>query len=77
MNLEIDSYLIKVTLSRRNLLALLAKLDGQPYESMCTIYTETPYGKLSVKAQEDAIHYKDRPLPPGEMHPDTETQIKQ
>ena len=78
MKLEIkDGYRVEVSLSRRNLMTLLAKLDGNPHESLCTIYSEGFFGRLSVQVQEDAIHYKDRIIPPGEMHPDTEREIQQ
>lgn len=64
---------LEVTLSRRNLLALLLKLDGYPKDSACTIYTDidTDGYILVVKAEEDDKHYADRPAP-GTMHPDTE-----
>ena len=55
--------------SRRNLLTLLMKLDGYPTESACTITTGN--GAFFLKAEEDHVHYADRP-PPGVMHPATE-----
>lgn len=58
-----------ITLSRRNLLTLLAKLDGYPPESKCSIAREG----IVVKAEEDHIHYAKRPA--GQMHPLTEDQI--
>jgi len=68
---------IRVVLSRRNLLALLAKLDGHPPESACTITfpgtSEEP--GLVVVAEPDAVHYQSRPTPSGPMHPDTEAWI--
>ena len=65
---------VRVTLSRRNLLTLLAKLDGYPTNSACTIFRECEGGEtLHVTAEEDAVHYAERE--PGEMHPVTETQI--
>jgi hypothetical protein len=57
-----------VELTRRNLLALLAKLDGNPPNSKCTIID--PQEKVAVKAVENEEHYFDRD--PGPMHLETE-----
>ena len=54
-------------LTRRNLTALLAKLDGHPPNSACTLID--PDNKIVVRAVEDEAHYTDRP--PGELHSDT------
>lgn len=65
----------RVHLSRRNLLALLTKLDMDG--SACTIFTDydTPDGvRLVVTAEDDDEHYADR-VPPGPMHPQTEADI--
>ena len=69
---------IAVRLSRRNLKTLLAKLDGSPADSACTIRRAVgdsvwPTYVLTVIAEEDADHYGDRS--PGETHPDTERAI--
>jgi hypothetical protein len=68
---------VMVTLSRRNLLTLLAKLDGHPSNSACTILLtgggEGP--ELLVRAEDNDAHYQSRPEPPGSMHPDTEAQL--
>jgi hypothetical protein len=73
-----------VVLSRRNLIVLLAKLDGHPPGSACTIgapeqYTEETGIKFYVRAEEDADHYlrPDREARgyAGPMHPDTELAI--
>lgn len=77
MKLEIQSdirqeVIVVVTLSRRNLNVLLAKLDGHPPQSACTITNHG--GHLIVKAEEDGVHYKDR-VPPGRMHPHTEAEL--
>lgn len=76
-----------VTLSRRNLQTLLAKLDGHPTDSACTIQGGTDAWGLFVKAEEDEVHYKHREewrqsgkLPDsstvwGRMHPETEEAI--
>jgi hypothetical protein len=75
---------IEVRLSRRNLLALLAKLDGQPSNSACTIGSPDIYTPTTVIAEEDDVHYNDPARVaalgsnrPGRMHPDTETAINQ
>jgi hypothetical protein len=60
-----------VELTRRNLLSLLAKLDGHPADSACTI--QSPDGFL-VKAVEDDAHYSDRRA--GHMHPETEKMTR-
>lgn len=60
-----------IELTRRNLLSLLAKLDGNPPYSACTILA--PGGTFFVKAVEDAEHYTDRA--PGHMHEDTEAVL--
>jgi hypothetical protein len=68
---------IQITLSQRNLLALLAKLDGYPPDSVCTITTTGPDGPmLVVHAEDDEEHYGERPEPPGPMVPDTEARIR-
>lgn len=69
--------IVKVTLSRRNLKVLLAKLDGHPFQSAVTI---TNYGDhLIVLAEEDETHYGQRQAEggpgPGPMHPDTEAEL--
>lgn len=63
-----DSGLV-VELSRRNLKSLLAKLDGHPPNSACTIEKNGVF----VRAVENYDHYSDRR--PGDMHPDTEREI--
>ena len=64
-------------LSRRNLKTLLAKLDGHPQNSACTIGGGVDAPGLFVVAEEDDVHYADRVVPQGmtkwgPMHPDTE-----
>lgn len=59
-------------LSRRNLMALLAKLDGFPAGSACTI--GSPDGSWYVRAEEDSVHYSERA--PGRMHPTTEHRLR-
>jgi hypothetical protein len=71
MRLEVDDDgLVIVTLSERNLRALLAKVQGQPAESVCAIRL----GRLLVHAEPDAVHYANR-LAPGAMSPATEAAI--
>jgi hypothetical protein len=63
-----------LVVSRRNLLSLLAKLDGSPSHSACTIM----YGGFRLTAEENDVHYAhpERDLPhPGAMHPDTERAL--
>ena len=59
-----------IELTRRNLLTLLAKLDGNPDGSSCTIGREGWW----IKAVEDSVHYSDRPA--GQMDPETERAIR-
>lgn len=61
----IDGSMPTVELTRRNLTALLSKLDGNPPGSFCTIID--PDYRVAVKAVEDAEHYSERA--PGDMHP--------
>lgn len=58
-----------VELTRRNLEVLLAKLDGNPPDSACTIEKDGFF----VKAVENDEHYTDHQ--PGIMHPDTEAAL--
>lgn len=60
----------QVILSRRNLLALLAKLDGYPPDSFCSIAGGSEAEGYMVTAEEDHIHYQDRPA--GQMIGPTE-----
>lgn len=72
MRLDIRGRVVHVTLSRRNLKALIAKLDGHPANSARTIATIANALKLIVTAEEDGIHYANRGYPPGPMVPETE-----
>ena len=62
---------VTIELTRRNLLVLLAKLDGNPPNSACTIFDSK--GRVAVKAVEDAEHYSDRE--PGRMAAETEAVL--
>lgn len=68
-----------VVLSRRNLATLLDKIDNgiTDGESACTILTtyNTEGYVLIVQAEPDDLHYSER-LPPGKMHPETESRIR-
>lgn len=68
MSFSPDGWPVGVELTRRNLNTLLAKLNGNPPDSACTILA--PGTTFFVKAVEDSEHYTDRS--PGIMHPDTE-----
>ena len=72
MSFEPDGWPVGVELTRRNLNALLAKLDGNPPNSECTILApgDSPF---FVKAVENIEHYADRPT--GIMHPATEAAL--
>lgn len=72
MDLHVNGTRIRVTLSRRNLLALLTKLDWPV--SARTIERDFGDFVLAVTAEEDADHYRDRS--PGPMHPQTERDIR-
>ena len=63
---------VGVELTRRNLLALLAKLDGHPQDSACTISKDGVY----IKAVHDFEHYGGG-VDPGSMHPETEHKLHQ
>ena len=65
-----------ITLSRRNLIALLAKLDGHPPDSAATLVWGDPNGgSITVRAEENDPHYGSRGYGPGPMVSDTEDQI--
>jgi hypothetical protein len=64
-----------VELSRKNLESLLAKLNGNPAISACTIERDTNEGYLIVHAVEDSVAYADRPA--GAMHEDTEAAVNE
>jgi hypothetical protein len=66
-------HIVKITLSKRNLLALLQKLEMPG--SKRTIYILDNGVALGVTAESDEVHYADRE-PAGAMHPETEEAIK-
>lgn len=71
-----DGVPVALVLSRRNIITLLAKLDGAPEDSECTIMAPMQYGHFAVRAEEDAVHYyhpeREEQGKAGRMHPDTE-----
>lgn len=73
---------ITLRVSRRNLLTLLAKLDGNPPDSACTILGPIVWPATTLIAEEDDVHYNDADRVtvvgdnrPGEMHPVTEATL--
>lgn len=82
MRVEHEGDKTTLVVSRRNLLTLVAKLDGQPSNSACTIGCPMGYGDFWIKAEEDEEHYNhDSRLAivgdnaAGPMHPDTEAAL--
>ncbi len=81
MRIERDGYGVHVFLSRRNVETLLAKLDGYPPDSACTIVGPALYDEaFAVTAEEDCPHYDHESRgevrgEAGTMHPDTEIEI--
>ena len=75
MKIDANDKHIIITLSRRNLLALLTKLEHP--DSHKGIFMEHAHGDatLWVFAEDDDTHYADRPYGPGPMHPTTERDI--
>ena len=73
---RVDGRVVQVTLSRRNLLALLAKVEGHPsVSSVAIIFPGTgAEPTLVVLAESDSVHYEGRG--PGPMHPATEAWIR-
>jgi hypothetical protein len=85
MRVEHDGAATIYIFSRRNLLTLLAKLDGHPPDSACKIGAPPMYGSYWARAEEDEVHYThpDREEPgiglmqAGRMHPETEAAMIQ
>lgn len=76
MKLEVKGDLVRVTLSKRNLLTLLTKLDHDWSAKSIYLDAEKPGGKkLLLVAESDDEHYANRAAP-GVMHPQTEEDIK-
>lgn len=71
---------VGLVLSRRNLEALLAKLDGHPPGSALTLGAPSQYGEFYVRAEEDESHYAHASREEavgvrGPLHPDTERAL--
>ena len=68
---------VRVTLSRRNLAVMLAKLEDAPRGSARTITKrfekEDGWWTLELRAEEDSPHYGE--ASPGEMHQETEALV--
>lgn len=78
---RLDNGDLLLVVSRRNLLSLLAKLDGHPPGSMCTIGSprDSDSPPVWLKAEEDDVHYSHpsrEGAPPGPMHSDTEAMLR-
>lgn len=70
------TYIIVVKLSRRNVATLLAKADGHPPGSHCTLERALDSGDfLHVKVEQDADHYGRRGYGPVPVHPETEAVL--
>lgn len=81
MRLELRDRVVHVTLSERNLRALLEMLYGSVPNSACTITYDTRDGPmLMVSAEPDTVHYfqpeRDVPGIAGAMHPATEARMR-
>ncbi len=82
MRVEVTDGRTTITLSRRNLLTLLAKLDGNPPASACTIGAPRVYGEFWIVGEDDETHYAHPNRAqvvgdsrPGRMHPATEAAL--
>lgn len=78
MRLELrEDGVVLVTLSRRNVLSLLSKLEQKHSARAIVMRGAYVYGVLhedlflAVQVEPDELHYADRE-PPGEMSPETE-----
>lgn len=81
VRLDIHEQRLVLTLSRRNLLALLHKLDWPGSAREITggdaYFDGTPIDfRFAVRCEDDAEHYAKRPEPPGPMHPESEQFIR-
>lgn len=71
MKFTIENGRVTVTLSKRNVLALLSKVDD-PYSGR-TLYNQNDPGWLIVKVEPDAEHYSGRT--PGQVSEKSEAFI--
>ena len=68
----------EITLSRRNLLTLIAFLAGIGSDEQATLARlDFDNTLVVVNAEEDEDHYRGRASPPGQMHPDIEARIRE
>lgn len=79
MRIEEKNGVFRIYVSRRNLNTLIAKLDGFPPSSACTIAAPSMYTPpFYITAEEDDVHYS-HPSRQGEeagvMHPHTEVKL--
>lgn len=78
MRVELHDGHLHVYVSRRNILALLAKLDGNPPDSNCTIVAGPVYPETFITAEEDEKHYSHESRQghgPGLLDPSTEVEV--
>jgi hypothetical protein len=67
-----------ITLSRRNLLALIAYLDRiGSGERASLAFLDYDNKVLVINAEEDEDHYRDRATPTRRMHPDIRARIRE
>lgn len=72
---DVSGGFVRIELTRRNLRSLLAKLDGHPPNSACTIISPDDHEvTVVVTAVEDVKHYGSRR--PGAMIEDTEQELQ-
>lgn len=79
--LDLEPSCVVVTLSRRNLLALLHKVDW-PGSARTIVNNDCYWNGLPIdgltlvlRVEDDDEHYRRRAEPPGHMHPRTEVFI--
>lgn len=76
IHITADRGVAEVTLSRRNLLALLHKLEMPgSARTILSMDNEEPGWTLIVRSEDDEEHYGSRGFGPGPMHPMTELSI--
>lgn len=74
---QADGAVAVVTLSRRNLLALLHKLEMPGSARTLTTGYDCPEGwSLIVRSESDSEHYGARSEPPGALHPESEIFVR-
>lgn len=78
MRIEVSKSKVKVILSKRNLLSLLAKVKEFPKESLQTIIKTDPVTGILIEArgEPDELHYVGNEAGPGVMHQSTEAYMQ-